>query len=149
MKAIVYRVESVCVSTANRPVAETGQGYAVLLAVEPGDTPEKAACFAQTVASIPAYQDRTGAMTKTVEFVRGEVTVIPSSQPLLALGISREHCEADMEAINTCCQAFIQYFSVQRLRCGCVKAGQPVSISLDMDGAVSYYLDSETMEAQV
>lgn len=146
MKAVVYRVNEVHVYSANRTVAETGLGFAVLLCVEAADTVETAKEMAQRVAALPAYQNRNGQMTETVEFVRGEVTVIPSKQPLYATGHQKKLHIADAASVNSCCEAFIAHFSAQRLRCGCVQADIPVSLQMDMDGAVSFYLDSDSME---
>ena len=76
MRAVIQRVSSAGVRTAEGPPGEIGAGLLVLVGVAREDTPEDGAWLARKIVSLRIFSDETGQMNQSVGETGGDILVV-------------------------------------------------------------------------
>lgn len=143
MIALIQRVSEASVCVEGKTVGEIQKGLLVLLAVEPDDTPTKAARLAQRVAGYRIFEDDQGKMNLNVKQAQGDVLVV--SQFTLAAdttkGMRPSFTKAAPPALA---KELYQYFNLQLRAQGFAVPtgifGADMKVKLLNDGPVTFSL---------
>lgn len=76
MKAVIQRVKEAYVTVDGKVVGEIGQGIAVLLGVETGDTVKQADWLAEKIVNLRIFSDQDGKMNLSVLDIRGSILAV-------------------------------------------------------------------------
>lgn len=76
MKAVLQRVSSASLSVGGETVSEIGEGLAVYLGVEQGDSEADAAAIAKKICAMRIFEDDAGKMNLSVKDKCGEILLI-------------------------------------------------------------------------
>ncbi|WP_413736454.1 D-aminoacyl-tRNA deacylase [Sodalis sp. RH21] len=143
MIALIQRVLNAGVTIAGEPVGAIGPGLLILLGVERGDDPDKAAKLSERVLSYRIFSDQQGKMNLNVRQAGGSVLVV--SQFTLAAdtdkglrpGFSRGAPPAEAERLydyfTDCCRQ-------ADIRTETGRFAADMQVSLVNDGPVTFWL---------
>jgi len=76
MRAVIQRVSSAAVRTADGPPGEIGAGLLVLVGVAREDTPEDVGWLARKIVSLRIFSDETGQMNRSIGETGGDILVV-------------------------------------------------------------------------
>lgn len=148
MRCVVQRVSSAQVTVDGRAIGAIGNGLAVLVGVEIGDTPADVAYMAGKLAKLRIFTDNTGKMNLSILDVGGEVLAV--SQFTL-LGDARGQNRPGFTRAEAPDQANALYLSLcealrgMGIRVATGEFGAHMLLSLANDGPVTILLDSKKL----
>lgn len=76
MRAVIQRVRHASVSIGGRTKSAIGEGFLILLGVQPDDTEEDRAWLCRKIASLRVFDDADGVMNRSLVETGGEVLVV-------------------------------------------------------------------------
>ena len=76
MKAVLTRVKYASVAIDGETVGKIGQGFLILLGVDPQDTEKECRLLAEKALGLRIFEDENGKMNLGLEQVGGEVLVV-------------------------------------------------------------------------
>lgn len=76
MRAVIQRVRHASVSIGGRTKSAIGEGFLILLGVQPDDTEEDSAWLCRKIASLRVFDDADGVMNRSLIETGGEALVV-------------------------------------------------------------------------
>jgi D-tyrosyl-tRNA(Tyr) deacylase len=150
MRAVIQRVASASVTIGGEKFSGIGHGLVVLLGIAESDTGEDIEWLAGKVAALRLFADETGAWNRSVAEDGGQVLVV--SQFTLFASTKKGtkpswHRAAKPAAAGPLCDAFVQRLaSLLPGRVCAGRFGAMMSVSLENDGPVTLWLDTQRRE---
>lgn len=148
MRALVQRVSRAQVRVDGQPVGTVGQGYLVLLGVQPDDTPELAHKLAAKVAKLRVFEDDQGKMNLDIRQVQGSCLVV--SQFTLYGSVKDGNrpgfsYAARPEVAEPLYQRFCQALTDMGVPVATGVFGAMMEVELVNDGPTTIWLDSDEL----
>jgi D-tyrosyl-tRNA(Tyr) deacylase len=145
VKAVIQRVKEAYVTVDGKMVGEIGQGIAVLLGVEIGDTVKQADWMAEKIVNLRIFSDEEGKMNLSVLDVKGSVLAV--SQFTLAGNCEKGRRPSfDTAAVPDEANFLYEYFMGKVWELGVpVQSGifqADMQVGLVNDGPVTFILES-------
>jgi len=150
MRAVIQRVSSAGVRTAEGPPGEIGAGLLVLVGVAREDTPEDGAWLARKIVSLRIFSDETGQMNRSVGEAGGDILVV--SQFTLHASVRKGarpsyNDAAPPELARPLYEDFVRQLETalgRPVRTG--RFGALMQVSLVNDGPVTILIDTRARE---
>lgn len=76
MRAVIQRVRHASVSIGGRTKSAIGEGFLILLGVQPDDTEEDSAWLCRKIAALRVFDDADGVMNRSLVETGGEALVV-------------------------------------------------------------------------
>ena len=148
MRAVVQRVSSARVTTADQVAGEIGRGLLVLLGVSKDDSEEEARKLAAKVVALRIFEDADGKLNLDATAVAGEVLCV--SQFTLYGDVRRGNRPSfERAAPGPQAEPLWRLFCEEIRRAGLVcregMFGPEMQVELVNDGPVTIILDTETL----
>ncbi|MCJ8321109.1 MAG: D-aminoacyl-tRNA deacylase [Colwellia sp.] len=143
MIALLQRVSQASVTVNGKVIGEIEQGLLVFLAIEPGDSQEKAKRLAQRVSRYRIFEDEQGKMNLNVKQSGGEILVV--SQFTLAADTKKGlrpsfTTAAAPELSKKLYQYYCQQLRLEGFKVPTGEFGADMKVSLLNDGPVTFTL---------
>ena len=147
MRAVIQRVSSASVRTANSAFVEIGAGLLILLGIAKNDGPADCTWLAQKIVSLRLFADGAEQMNRTVTEVNGEILVV--SQFTLHANVGKGsrpsfNDAARSEAARPLYEEFVLQLQTalgRRVETGTF--GASMKVTLVNDGPVTIIIDTE------
>ena len=150
MRAVIQRVSSAGVRTAEGQPGEIGSGLLVLLGVAREDTPEDGAWLARKIVSLRIFSDETGQMNRSLDEAGGDILVVSqfTLHASVRKGTRPSYNEAaPPELARPLYEEFVRQLETalgRPVRTG--RFGAMMQVSLVNDGPVTILIDTKSRD---
>lgn len=148
MRAVVQRVSWVEAKKAGETICRSERGYLVLLGVALGDTEATAEKLADKVSLIRSYKTPNGDLDIHLRNIHGEVLVVADQSVLARCIRGRRPIFNDAvtpERLEDLAKVFTAYFGKLGLRSQFSGVADQLDITAELDGPVTYIIDSRDL----
>ena len=145
MRAVVQRVQYGSVTVEGQKIAEIQTGLVILLAIGPGDDPDKALSMARKISLMRIFSDQQGKMNLSVKDIGAAAIVVSQftlyadtrkgNRPSFTAAAPPELAQKLVEFFITCLQA-----EGVPTRCG--EFGAHMLVEIQNDGPVTILLEA-------
>ncbi len=145
MIALIQRVNSASVTVADNVIGEIGRGLLVLVAVQPGDTPQRVARMAERIMTYRVFPDAAGRMNESLLDQGLELLLVPQ------FTLAAETRKGTRASFTGAAAPDVgrEYFDLLLLRCrerlpqtASGEFGADMQVALINDGPVTFWLDA-------
>ena len=147
MRAVVTRVSQAAVAIDGETVGRIGQGFLVLLGVDPEDTEAQAEKLADKICGLRVFSDEAGKMNLNLESVGGQLLVV-SQFTLYADIKSRRPGFTQAAKPDVAIPLYEKFMELCRQRGFQVEHGEfgaDMAVSSVNDGPVTIWMDTDAM----
>lgn len=145
MKLVIQRVNHAKLTVNNTPVSQIGQGYLILVGIEPSDDEKLIKYYAEKVSKLRIFRDENGKTNLSIKDVGGEILAV-SNFTLLAQtkGTNRpsfSHAAPHDQALvlyKLFCEELNKFVPT---KCGIF--GEHMHIDTNLDGPVTIVIDTQ------
>lgn len=146
MRAIIQRVKKSKVSIEGKTIGEIEKGLTVLLGVSDTDTEKECDYLADKLINLRIFEDDCGKMNRSLLDIQGEILII--SQFTLYADCKKGRRPSFVKAARPekaipLYERFIQHFQNLGVSTQTGKFGADMLVSIENDGPVTIFLDSE------
>ena len=150
MRALIQRVTSASVRTADGAFSEIGAGLLILLGVAKNDAPDDCTWLAEKIVRLRLFADDAGQMNRAINDVEGDILVV--SQFTLCASVRKGSRPSFNDAAKSeLAEALYEEFILQlqialgrRVQTGTF--GAMMKVTLVNDGPVTIIVDTEDRE---
>lgn len=145
MKVVLQRAKSAYVEIDKEIISEISKGFVLLWGIQKGDSVIDADMMVKKIGNLRVFSDSSGKMNKSLKDIEGEILLI--SQFTLLANISKGNRPSFIDAEDPDdANKMLTYISKELSSYGKVKEGKfgaHMNISLENDGPVTIYLESQ------
>ena len=150
MRVVIQRVSEASVTINQKVKSEIGQGYLILLGIEPSDDETDIQWLCKKISSLRVFGDKNGLMNVSIKDIEGKIIVV--SQFTLYASTKKGNRPSFIKAAKPDIAIPLYELFVQQLE---IVSGRPVltgefgadmKVALINDGPVTIIIDSKTKE---
>lgn len=149
MKAIIQRVTHAIVEANGEFAGEIKSGLLVLLGVAQNDTEQDAAKLSSKIARLRIFCDDNGKLSRSVIDTGGEVLVVSNFTLCGNCSHGNRPDFAGAAKSETAKALYLKFISEIKAagvsKCATGQFGANMKISTELDGPVTFFLDTETL----